>query len=136
MWPVHTCVHAGCGFVFRDLRWSNTARHPTEPRWFLLDLEACVKEGGRPGSTCGTCWDNDTLVSGCFTYASDLHLLGKVLSDHASCVGSEDGRAFLCALSKPAPSLTAVTACSLLGHEWLKCEGMHCVAAGAQPREF
>jgi hypothetical protein len=42
-------------------------------------METCAKADQVPSTTL-TCWDEDTLVDGVFTCASDLYLLGKMLS--------------------------------------------------------
>lgn len=120
--------------MHRDLRWQNTACS-LDKRWFLLDLEMCDKEGQAPTRMWASCWDDYTLVVGKYTFASDVYLLGKMLSEHAPLVTSHDGLAFLRAITVPAKDQEHSVQW-MIDHEWIGCEGEHCRAAGAQPGEI
>ena len=130
-------LHA-VGIVHRDLRWDNVARSEGF-KYFLIDLEACAREGGAP--TCRLkCWQSQTLEAAPdgterYTSASDIHLLGILLDSVAhklhhppmSCTG----RAFLDGLlnddAAQRPSATAA-----LEHAWIACVGATCLEAGAR----
>jgi len=139
----HALLHAlaaihAAGFVHRDLRWPNVAAAYDKTRWFLLDLEMCVRvdracqPARRPPS-----WTTGTLVGNSYVAASDLYQLGRMLQDHRQHVSSAEGLQFMSLLASPAQELhdRAVTAQSLLAHAWLQCPGVHCAEVGAQPGE-
>ena len=64
--------------MHRDLMRKNTARN-LDGRWYLLDLEMCAREGKPEGTSRPRSWDNQTLVAGSHTRASDLYSFGIML---------------------------------------------------------
>ena len=117
--------------VHRDLRWENGACDLTKTRYFLLDLELCAKINKKPSFNLQS-WDSDTLVDGRYTVASDLHSLGRMLCELQAIIVSEEGRSFLAELCRPAQEQQK-SAEQLMSHAWIKCQGVHCRAAGAHP---
>ena len=115
----------------------NTACSVANPRrWYLIDLECCVKAGTLAPPLLNTSHVVDVLVEGCFTAASDLALLGNLLISRGlrNFVTSEAGRAFLSAICVPAPQQHK-SAQQLLADAWLCCGGDACRDAGAIPGE-
>ena len=104
-------------------------------RWYLLDLEACCLVDKDPGAFCSVTWDSNTLVGGLYTAASDLHLLGMLISKHCSLLLSEDAISFLQLLTRPAVELGHLSTDELLRHSWINCSGTTCRDAGAYPGE-
>ena len=119
--------------MYRDLRWENGACDLTKTRYFLLDLELCAKINEKPRFNLQS-WDSETLVDGLYTVASDLHSLGRMLCELAAIIVSEEGRSFLAELRRPAREQQK-SAEQLMSHAWIRCQGVHCRAAGAHPND-
>ncbi|CAL8464676.1 g4211 [Coccomyxa elongata] len=112
----------------------NGACDLTKTGYFLLDLELCAEIDKEPGFNLRS-WDSDTLVRGRYTAASDLHSLGRMLQELYAIIVSEEGRSFLAELRRPAKEQQQ-SAEQLLSRAWIKCEGVHCRAAGAHPNDM
>ena len=129
-------LHAA-GLVHRDVRWVNVAR-TEECRYFLIDLEACARQGSVPACTL-SCWHSHTLDGALggpalFTSASDVHLLGHLLADAAKRLRdplSEAGQSFLeRLLHREAGARPSAT--DALADPWVACVGNACMEAGAR----
>eukprot|EP00611_Tribonema_gayanum_P032757 TRINITY_DN990_c0_g1_i6.p1 TRINITY_DN990_c0_g1~~TRINITY_DN990_c0_g1_i6.p1 ORF type:complete len:378 (-),score=58.32 TRINITY_DN990_c0_g1_i6:160-1293(-) len=121
------------GFVHRDLRWPNCACDASKSHYFLLDLEMCATADEVPtGTAQQQHWDTDTLDSGRYTRASDLHQLGRMLQEKAVLCTSRAATLFLRALCTPAAQQRRTVA-EFLSDRWISCPGSVCTAAGAIP---
>lgn len=120
--------------MHRDVHWKNGACDLTKTGYFLLDLELCAEVDQEPGFNLRS-WDSDTLVHDRYTAASDLHSLGRMLLELYTIIVSEEGRSFLAELRRPAKEQQQ-SAEQLLSHAWIRCEGVHCRAAGAHPNDM
>jgi hypothetical protein len=141
------CVQGG--YVHRDIRWNNVVCSP-ERQYFLIDLELSGLAGPWHGASL-TAWDKGTFerrdvqadtdaATGCsaggplwcYTPASDLYQLGRMMNELATVVqvGAE-GMAFRDALLQRDPVVS--TAGDALQHPWLGCAGDMCTIAGNPP---
>ena len=125
--------------VHRDVRWENVARS-LDGNYFLIDLEACAEEGSAP--TCRLrCWHSHTLEEATagggparYTSASDMHLLGHLLSSIAEQLQpglSPAGQAFLERLLQRDAGKRPSAAIALQD-PWISCVGAACRVAGAR----
>ena len=121
------------GHVHRDMHWNNGACDLSKTRYFLLDLELCAEVDQKPCFNLQS-WNRDTLVHGRYTVASDLHSLGRMLAELYAKIVSEEGRAFVAELCRPAREQQH-SAEQLMSHAWIGCQGEHCRAAGAHPND-
>lgn len=120
--------------MHRDLLWRNVACDPSKQHFYLLDLELVSPMGIEPGFEL-TAWGDDTLVNGRYTQQSDLHMLGKMMSEVSNIIQSQPAREFLEILTQPVVKKSRLLASTLLNHEWIACQGVSCRVAGAQPSQ-
>jgi hypothetical protein len=128
-------VLAQANYVHRDLRLENCSCSIDRARYFLLDLETCAPANAAATTIRMKHWTAYTLCNGAYTPASDLYELGRVLlaTGAAADVGPV-GRSFLELLAVPAAQQQQQAA-EFLQHSWIRCPGVTCNAAGAQPLE-
>ena len=120
--------------MYRDVRIDNTACCVSEPRrWYLIDLDCCAREGNIAPPLLKNSHVTDVLVHGCFTAASDLALLGRLLKERGADehVTSAAGRDFITSISMPAQQQQK-TSQDMLKHVWLCCAGQFCDVVGAK----
>ena len=116
----------------RDLRWKNVACDPTKQHYYLLDLELVAPLSFKPTFHL-TSWGHDTLENGQFTEQSDLHMLGKMMTELTHVIHSEAGLSFLALVTQPVTAMPRLSASTLLNAPWIACHGNCCRVAGAQP---
>lgn len=84
----------------------------------LIDLESAARLDQAPGSFQSIAWGTDTLTGGLYTAASDVQLVGRLMSSRPNLLSSISKE--LAQAMRQADDTARPTAKAALSHAWFK----------------